>query len=94
MFNTLSKALLSLTYLVALASLFFVLPMDANPVVQKLALALVAIHVVECLLAFKYVKTYAGPLWLSIVLALLFGVLHWMPLARAARQASADQASA
>lgn len=90
MFNTLSKALLSATYLLALVSLFVVLPMGATPVVQKLALALLAVHLLECLLAFKYVKTYAGPLWVSVLLALLFGLLHWMPLAKAARLASAD----
>jgi uncharacterized protein YhhL (DUF1145 family) len=90
MLNTLSKALLSLTYLAALASLFVALPMDAGPVVQQLALVLLAVHVVECLVAFKYVKTYSGPLWVSVVLALLFGVLHWMPLARALRRANED----
>ena len=94
MINTLSKVLLSLTYLVALARLFVVLPMGATPVVQKLALALLAVHVLECLLAFKYVKSYAGPLWVSVLLALLFGLLHWMPLAKAARQAAADQTPA
>ena len=94
MINTLSKVLLSLTYLVALASLFVVLPMGATPVVQKLALALLAVHVLECLLAFKYVKSYAGPLWVSVLLALLFGLLHWMPLAKATRQAAADQTPA
>ena len=94
MINTLSKALLSLTYLVALASLFVVLPMGAAPVVQKIALVLLAVHVLECLLAFKYVKSYAGPLWVSVLLALLFGLLHWMPLAKAARQAAADQTPA
>jgi hypothetical protein len=90
MFNTLSRALLVATYLLALASLFIALPMGATPVVQKLALALLAVHVVECLFAFKYVTRYAGPLWVSVVLALLFGLLHWMPLAKAARSATAD----
>jgi hypothetical protein len=90
MFNTLSRALLVATYLLALASLFIALPMGATPVVQKLVLALLAVHVVECLFAFKYVKSYAGPLWVSVVLALLFGLLHWMPLAKAARSATAD----
>ena len=94
MINTLSKALLSLTYLVALASLFVVLPMGATPVVQKLALALLGVHVLECLLAFKYVKSYAGPLWVSVLLALLFGLLHWMPLAKAVRQAAATKTPA
>jgi hypothetical protein len=49
MFNTLSKALLSFTYLVALASLFVVLPMEAGPVVQKLALALL-VSLLRCAL--------------------------------------------
>jgi uncharacterized protein YhhL (DUF1145 family) len=88
MINTLSRALLSLTYLLALASVFVTLPMEAGPVIQKLAVALLAVHVLECALAFKYVKTYSGSLAKSIVLSLLFGVLHWMPLARAARAAA------
>ena len=91
MANTLSKALLSATYLVAIISLFVALPMGAAPVVQKLALALIAVHVLECVLAFKYVKSYPGPLLTSVALALLFGLLHWMPLARAARQTAEDQ---
>ncbi len=89
MANTLSKVLLSVTYLVAILSLFVALPMGAAPVVQKLALALIAVHLLECVLAFKYVKSYPGPLLTSVVLALLFGLLHWMPLAKAARQAAA-----
>jgi hypothetical protein len=91
MLNTLSKAILSLTYLVALASLFFALPLEAAPVIQKIALALLAVHLLECVLAFKYVKTYPGALWVSVVLALLYGLLHWMPLARAVRQANVEQ---
>lgn len=90
MLNTLFKALLVGTYLLALASLFVALPMGATPVVQNLALALLVVHVLECLLAFKYIKSYPGPLWLSLVLAVLFGLLHWMPLAKAAQKASAD----
>lgn len=90
MANTLSKVLLSVTYLVAIISLFVALPMGAAPVVQKLALALIAVHLLECVLAFKYVKSYPGPLLTSVVLALLFGLLHWMPLAKAARQAATE----
>jgi len=89
MFNTLAKALLVATYLLAIIGLFVGLPMGATPVVQKLAVALIAVHLLECLLAFKYVKSYPGPLHTSVVLALLFGLLHWMPLAKAARQAAA-----
>ena len=78
------------TYLLALVSLFVALPMDATPVMQKLALVLLGVHALECLLAFKYIKRYTGPLWVSLALSLLFGLLHWMPLARAARHAESD----
>ena len=58
--------------------------------VQRLALVLLGVHALECLLAFKHIKRYTGPLWVSLALSLLFGLLHWMPLARAARQAESD----
>jgi hypothetical protein len=32
---------------------------------------------------FKSVRKYAGSLVVSIALSLLFGLLHWMPLAKA-----------
>jgi hypothetical protein len=34
---------------------------------------------------FKHVRRYAGPLWVSMVLTMLFGLLHWKPLADGAR---------
>jgi hypothetical protein len=46
------------------------------------------IHALECLLAYRYIKLYSGPLWLSLLLSMLFGLLHWMPLARKAREAA------
>jgi hypothetical protein len=90
MINTLLRGLLAATYLLALVSLFVALPMHAAPMMQKLALILLGVHVLECLLAFKHIKRYSGPLWVSLALSLLFGLLHWMPLARAARQAESD----
>ena len=79
---------LLLLILLALASLVWTFPNGAGPVIQTLALAFLAVHVLEMLIAFKYIKTYAGPLWVSIVLALLFGLLHWMPLAKAQHKAA------
>jgi len=32
---------------------------------------------------FKHVKAYEGSLVKSMVLTLLFGLLHWMPIAKA-----------
>ena len=84
--NTFFKAGCIALYVAALASLVWPLPNGAGPMLQMAALAFLAVHALEMLVAFKHIKSYAGPLWVSIVLALLFGLLHWMPLAKA-RQA-------
>ena len=86
--NTFFKAGCIVLYALALASLVWTFPNGAGPVIQTLALAFLAVHVLEMLVAFKYIKTYAGPLWVSVVLALLFGLLHWMPLAKAQHKAA------
>ena len=45
-------------------------------------IALLGLHALELLYAFRFLDRYKGPMAMSIVLALLFGVLHWAPLAR------------
>jgi len=90
--NNLLKAGCLSVYVLALASLLWVFPGGAGPVIQTLALAFLAVHVLEMLIAFKYIKTYPGPLAMSILLALLFGLLHWMPLAKAYRKSSSTGA--
>ena len=60
---------------------------------QTLALALILVHVLEAVVAFRYIKTYEGPLYVSLLLALLFGLLHWLPLARRAKRAPQEQAA-
>jgi len=60
------------------------LPFDAT----RAALILLGIHVVELLFVFKHVRLYPGPLAVSVLLTLLFGLLHWKPLADAARAAA------
>jgi hypothetical protein len=37
----------------------------------------------ELLFMFRHVRLYKGPLAVSVVLTLLFGLLHWKPLADA-----------
>ena len=81
--NTFLKANCLGAYALALLSLVWTLPWGLGPVMQNIALALLAIHVLETIVAYKHIKTYKGPLWQSLVLALLFGLLHWLPLARA-----------
>lgn len=72
-------------YALALLSLVMPMPWESNGLLQRLSLILLAVHVVETVVMFKHVKAYAGPLWKSIVLSLLFGLLHWWPLMRKER---------
>jgi len=91
MLNTFFKANCIAIYLLAIASHFVSFPMQAGEILQTLALALILVHVLEAVLAFRYIKTYEGPLYISVLLALLFGLLHWMPLARKAQRAAQEQ---
>ena len=86
--NTVFKAGCIALYLLALASLVWTFPNGAGPVIQTLALAFLAVHMLEMLFVFKHIKSYPGPLSTSIFLALLFGLLHWMPLAKANHKAA------
>jgi uncharacterized protein YhhL (DUF1145 family) len=45
-------------------------------------IALVGLHALELLFAYRFLHRYKGSMAASVVLALLFGVLHWAPLAR------------
>ena len=45
-------------------------------------IALVGLHALELLFAYRFLHRYKGSMGASIALALLFGVLHWAPLAR------------
>jgi hypothetical protein len=48
-------------------------------------LALVGLHALELLFAYRFLHRYKGSMGMSLALALLFGVLHWAPLARQPR---------
>lgn len=73
-------ALLAL-YVAALAGLAGMLPSGLAGRVQNIALIILAIHVTELVVMFRHVKRYRGPLSISLLLTLLFGLLHWKPLA-------------
>ena len=90
MFITLSKAALVAFYAVVAVSLFVALPMDAQALhwARIGVLVLLGAHALEVLAFRKQVALYSGPFAVSAVLTLLFGFLHWKPLAdRAARAA-------
>jgi hypothetical protein len=50
--------------------------------IRDVALVILAAHVIETGVAFRYVRRYRGALAVSVCLALLFGLLHIVPLAR------------
>ena len=80
--NTVLKMAALILYVLALASLARLLPADgAFAYVRITALVLVILHVLQLPFVFKYVRLYPGPLAASILLTLLFGILHWKPLA-------------
>ena len=78
-----SKSVCLMIYALALASFAVDFPPGLATTVQYGALGLLIIHAIEVVVCFKYVKLYEGPLATSIVLTLLFGLLHWKPLANA-----------
>jgi uncharacterized protein YhhL (DUF1145 family) len=81
--NDTLKAILLAIYALAILGLLGVLPPGVASVLAKIAVVLVAAHLLELAIAFKAVKRYQGPLIDSIALTLLFGILHWRPLSKA-----------
>lgn len=81
--NTFLRANLIVLYLLALASLVWPLPLDAGFWLQRVSLILLLVHALETAAMFKHVRKYSGALAVSIALSLVFGLLHWMPLAKA-----------
>jgi hypothetical protein len=75
------------TYVAALAGAAGLLPAGIAPVAQVVGVGMLLLHLLELPFAFRHVQRYPGPLAVSVLLTLLFGVLHWKPLA-AARPAS------
>lgn len=79
MFTLLKLACLA-TYAMALASLAGLLPAGMFDHVRTIALILLVLHTLELVFLFRHVRLYRGPLAVSVLLTLLFGLLHWMPL--------------
>lgn len=66
----------------AAAVLHLFMPLSHGRELQWFALVLLAAHLLELVLFYRQVRKYPGSLATSIVLTLLFGVLHWWPLSR------------
>ena len=52
---------------------------------EILSIVLLGVHALELLFAFRFLHRHKGSMGASVLLALLFGVLHWAPLARQPR---------
>ena len=72
-------------YAAALAGAAGWLPDGLGRAAMGLAAFVLLLHVLEIFFAFGHIRRYPGPLATSVLLTLLFGVLHWKPLADAAR---------
>jgi hypothetical protein len=80
-------------YLAALAAWAGLLPGGLGSAAQAVAAGILLLHAVELVFVFGHVRRYRGPLAVSVLLTLLFGLLHWKPLADEARGAVAGSAS-
>ncbi|HPU50769.1 MAG TPA: hypothetical protein PK359_04355 [Burkholderiaceae bacterium] len=86
---TLLKIACLATYALALASLAGLLPAGAFVHVRTIAAILLVLHTLEVVFMFRHVRLYRGPLAISVLLTLLFGLLHWKPLLDAKVRANA-----
>ena len=76
------KAGCLLIYGLALAAFLGQWPGAVGNAMQMLALVLLVVHAIEVVAVFDKVRLYKGPLAVSVLLTLLFGLLHWVPLAK------------
>lgn len=80
--NLLKMGCLAL-YVLAIAGMAGWLPPAWAITFGRIAGALLLIHALELLFVMRHVRRYQGPLAVSVGLTLLFGLLHWKPLADA-----------
>jgi|ERR1700686_2053930 uncharacterized protein YhhL (DUF1145 family) len=77
------KAACLAIYGLALAGLAGLLPHWLSWATQLVAAAFLCIHAVELAFVFGKVRLHRGSRAASVLLTILFGLLHWMPLANA-----------
>ena len=69
-------------YALGLAGLAGLVHGPAATVGELVSIAFLAVHALELLYAYRFLHRHRGPMAASIALAMLFGVIHWAPLAR------------
>jgi hypothetical protein len=68
-------------YALALAGLAGLIDSGLASRMLSVAAVLLTLHTLELVFMFKHVRKYRGPLAVSVLLTLLFGLMHWKPLA-------------
>jgi hypothetical protein len=84
------KGIALAVYAIALATLAGWLDGSVADAIAVFGGAMLVVHVIELPFVLRYLRRYPGALATSIALNLLFGLLHWMPLKRAARTEPAE----
>ncbi|MBD2857737.1 hypothetical protein IB286_01875 [Spongiibacter sp. KMU-158] len=84
-----AKLLTLLFYVVAVVAWQTSLFGDASPYIYYTALAFPAFHILEIPVAYKYLDRHPGGMAQSILLTVVFGVGHWLPLKKEADRALA-----
>jgi len=87
------KACCLALYLGGLCSLLLPLPWPLRPWLELASLFVLVVHALQVPLAWRYVRRCPGTLGLSVLQTLLFGVLHWVPVAWASRRAGHAEAA-
>lgn len=86
--NTNAKTGMLVLYAITFLSLLVHIP--GGSMLQTLVAIVLVAHVIEVLACQKQIRLYQGPLVDSIALTLVFGFVHWKPLAdKAIRDANA-----
>ena len=78
--NYIIRALCLVLYALAAAGQLVGLSDALVQVLRWLVLVMLLAHAAEVLIFLPRVRFYPGPLALSIVLTMLFGLFHWLPL--------------
>ena len=69
-------------YALGVAALVGLIHGPLAAIAAMVTIALLGVHALELLYAFRFLHRHRGSMGASVLLALLFGVLHWAPLAR------------
>lgn len=80
--NYFLRAMCLLAYLMAAAGPSIGLSFEVTLAMRIVAAILLLAHALELPFVMPHVRRYQGPLALSVLLTMLFGLLHWLPLKR------------